>query len=65
MGGATNWTPDTVDPTTNTLYFGTAGATPAYYPSLRPGSDPREDSLIAVDLATGKLKWWQQQIVHE
>ena len=27
-----------------------------------PGSDPREDSLIAVDLATGKLKWWQQQM---
>jgi outer membrane protein assembly factor BamB len=62
VGGATNWTPDTVDLTTNTLYFGTAGATPAYYPSLRPGSDPREDSLIAVDLATGKLKWWQQQL---
>ena len=62
VGGATNWTPDTVDARTNTLYFGTAGATPAYYPSLRPGSDPREDSLIAVDLATGKLKWWRQQL---
>jgi len=62
VGGATNWTPDTVDLTTNTLFFGTAAASPAYYPSLRPGSDPREDSLIAVDLATGKLKWWQQQL---
>ena len=62
VGGATNWTPETVDPTTNTLYFGTAGATPAYYPSLRPGSDPRADSVVAVDLATGKLKWWQQQL---
>jgi alcohol dehydrogenase (cytochrome c) len=62
VGGATNWTPETVDPTTNTLYFGTAGATPAYYPTLRPGSDPREDSVIAVDLATGKLKWWRQQL---
>ena len=37
----------------------------AYYPSLRPGSDPRADSLIAVDLATGKLKWWQQQLAVE
>ena len=25
VGGATNWTPETVDPTTNTLYFGTGG----------------------------------------
>jgi alcohol dehydrogenase (cytochrome c) len=60
VGGCTNWTPETVDTTTNTLYFGTAAASPAYYPSLRPGSDPRCTSLIAVDLATGKLKWWQQ-----
>ena len=37
VGGATNWTPETVDLTTNTLYFGTAAASPAYYPSLRPG----------------------------
>jgi len=64
VGGATNWTPETVDLTTNTLYFGTAAASPAYYPSLRPGSDPRADSLIAVDLATGKLKWWQQQLAY-
>jgi PQQ-dependent dehydrogenase (methanol/ethanol family) len=64
VGGATNWTPETVDPTTNTLYFGTAAASPAYYPSLRPGSDPRADSLIAVDLATGQLKWWQQLIAY-
>ncbi len=62
VGGATNWTPETVDLTTNTLYFGTAAASPAYYPSLRPGNDPRADSLVAVDLATGKLKWWQQQL---
>ena len=62
VGGATNWTPETVDPTTNTLYFGTAAASPAYYPSLRPGSNPRADSVVAVDLATGKLKWWQQQL---
>jgi alcohol dehydrogenase (cytochrome c) len=62
VGGCTTWTPTTVDPTTNTLYFGTAAASPAYYPSLRPGSNPRCTSVIAVDLATGKLKWWQQMI---
>jgi PQQ-dependent dehydrogenase (methanol/ethanol family) len=64
VGGATDWTPETVDLTTNTLYFGTASASPAYYPSLRPGNDPRADSLVAVDLATGKLKWWQQQLAY-
>ena len=62
VGGGVVWTPTTVDLTTNTLYFGTGGAVPAYYPSLRPGADPRADSLVAVDLATGQLKWWQQQM---
>jgi PQQ-dependent dehydrogenase (methanol/ethanol family) len=62
VGGCTNWTPSTVDPTTNTLYIGTAAASPAYYPSLRPGPDPRCTSLLAIDLKTGKLKWWQQQL---
>ena len=45
VGGGVVWTPTTVDPTTNTLYFGTGSATPPYFPSLRPGSDPRADSL--------------------
>ena len=54
-GGGVVWTPGTVDPTTDTLYFGTASATPFYFPSVRPGSDPRSDSLIAIDIATGRL----------
>jgi PQQ-dependent dehydrogenase (methanol/ethanol family) len=62
VGGGVVWTPPTVDPTTNTLYFGTGAATPPYWPSLRPGPNPRADSLIAVDLATGKMRWWQQQL---
>jgi len=60
VGGGTNWTPDTIDPTTNTLYLGTASPAPEYYPQLRPGTDPRTTSIIALDLATGKMKWWQQ-----
>ncbi|HEY3924968.1 MAG TPA: PQQ-binding-like beta-propeller repeat protein, partial [Acidothermaceae bacterium] len=62
VGGGVVWTPTTVDPTTDTLYIGTGSATPLYYPALRPGSDPRSDSLIAIDLKTGQMKWWQQLI---
>ncbi len=64
VGGGVVWTPTTIDPTTNTLYFGTGSATPLYFPSIRPGPNPRADSLIAVDLASGRLKWWQQQMAH-
>ena len=62
VGGGAVWTPTTVDTTTNTLYFGTGSATPLYFPGLRPGANPRTDSLIAVDLSTGKMKWFQQLI---
>jgi PQQ-dependent dehydrogenase (methanol/ethanol family) len=61
-GGGVVWTPVTIDPTTGTLYFGTGSATPLYQPSIRPGSDPRADSIIAVNLKTGRLDWWQQQM---
>lgn len=60
VGGGAVWTPVTVDTSTDTVFFGTGSATPLYFPSLRPGSDPRTDSLIAVDLKTGALKWWRQ-----
>ena len=60
VGGGAVWTPVTVDTMTDTVFFGTGSATPLYFPSLRPGSDPRTDSLIAVDLKTGALKWWRQ-----
>ncbi len=62
VGGGVDWTPQAIDTTTDTLYFGTGSATPLYYPSLRPGQNPRADSLIAIDLKTGKQKWWQQQM---
>jgi alcohol dehydrogenase (cytochrome c) len=62
VGGGAVWTPVTVDTTSNTVYFGTGSATPLYFPQLRPGLNPRTDGLIAVNLTTGKMRWWQQLI---
>lgn len=61
-GGGVVWTPTTIDTTTNTLYFGTGSGTPLYYPALRPGPNPRTDSLISINLANGHMNWWQQQM---
>jgi alcohol dehydrogenase (cytochrome c) len=62
VGGGNVWTPVTIDSSTHTVFFGTGSATPLYFPSIRPGANPRTDSLIAVDLKTGQTKWWQQLI---
>ena len=62
VGGGAVWTPVTVDESIDTVFFGTGSATPLYFPSLRPGPNPRTDALIAVDLKTGAIKWWRQLI---
>jgi PQQ-dependent dehydrogenase (methanol/ethanol family) len=62
VGGGAVWTPVTADPVTDTVFFGTGSATPLYFPQLRPGTNPRTDSLVAVDLKTGQIKWWRQLI---
>ncbi|HSX21654.1 MAG TPA: PQQ-binding-like beta-propeller repeat protein, partial [Gaiellaceae bacterium] len=62
IGGGVVWTPVSIDTKTNTVFFGTGSATPLYFKDLRPGNNPRADSLIALNLTTGKMKWWQQQM---
>jgi alcohol dehydrogenase (cytochrome c) len=62
VGGGNVWTPVTIDTASDTVFFGTGSATPLYFPSIRPGVNPRTDSLIAVDLKTGQTRWWQQLI---
>jgi alcohol dehydrogenase (cytochrome c) len=64
-GGGTNWNPVTIDSETDTVYATTSNPSPIFDASLRPGSDPETDSIVALDLLTGKQKWWQQQIAGD
>ncbi len=61
-GGGTNWNPVTIDTKTNILYATTSNPSPIFDPQVRPGPDPRTDSIVALDLSTGRQVWWQQQI---
>ena len=64
-GGGTNWNPQTIDEETDTVFITTGSPSPIYYAALRPGPNPKSDSLIALDLNTGKQKWWQQQLAGD
>ena len=55
----------TVDPKTNTLFMPIGGPSPNYYGGDRPGNDLFGNSIVAVDTATGKLKWYFQTIHHD
>ena len=65
VGGGVVWTPVTIDTRTSTVYFGTGSGTPNFYHDLHPGPNPRANSLIAVDLRTGKQRWWQQLVAND
>ncbi len=55
----------TVDPKSNTLFMPIGGPSPNYYGGDRPGDDLFGNSIVAVDTATGKLKWYFQTIHHD
>ena len=53
--GAGISTTPAIDPEARTAYLGTGNPTPMYAPP--PGDDPGSDSIIAIDVATGKKLW--------
>jgi PQQ-dependent dehydrogenase (methanol/ethanol family) len=64
-GGGTSWNPATIDSQTGTMYITTSHPSPIYFPQLRPGPDPRSNSVIALDVRTGRQLWWRQQLAAD
>jgi len=64
-GGGTAWMPGTYDPESDTLFWGTGNASPDYDGSVRPGDDLYTSCLLAIDPATGKVKWYYQFTPHD
>jgi len=64
-GGGGVWTEPSFDPETNLLYVGTANPVFMFDPQGRPGDNLYTDSIIALDVDTGRLKWYFQTIPNE
>jgi len=64
-GGGAVWMTGTYDPALNLLYFGTGNPNPDYYGADREGDNLYTCSLVALDLDTGKLKWYYQFTPHD
>ena len=64
-GGATTWVTGAYDPDTNLTYWGTGNPGPDFIGDVRAGDNLYSDSLIAVDVDTGALKWHFQFIPHD
>ena len=64
-GGATIWQAPAVDEKLGLLYFSTGNAGSDWFGGERPGKNLYAASIVALDLSTGKLKWYYQQVHHD
>ena len=64
-GNAGNWGAITIDEAANRVYLATEMATGDYYGGHRPGSNLFTDSIVCLDLNTGKRYWYFQAIHHD
>jgi glucose dehydrogenase len=59
------WTQPAIDPELGMIYFNAANPAPDYDGSARHGANLFTDSMLALDLATGKLRWHFQTVHHD
>ena len=64
-GGAPVWQTPSVDPKLGLIYFTTGNANPDNNGSQRPGKNLYAASFVALDLKTGKLRWYYQMVHHD
>ena len=65
QSGANVWTFFTADTERGILYMPIASPNNDFYGVDRQGPNLFANSLVAVDVRTGKLKWWFQVIHHD
>jgi alcohol dehydrogenase (cytochrome c) len=59
-GGGSIWTPLSFDAQTGVLYVPVGNPAPDFYRDVRPGANLYTNSVVALDLKTGKLLWYRQ-----
>jgi alcohol dehydrogenase (cytochrome c) len=64
-GGASIWMTPAVDPELGLLYFGTGNPAPDLGAAVRPGDNLFSDSIMAIEIATGKYRWHFQEVHHD
>ncbi|MGA7339732.1 MAG: acido-empty-quinoprotein group A [Terracidiphilus sp.] len=64
-GGGMTWMPGTYDPQLNLLYWPTGNTNPVFAGQGRPGANLWTESVVALDLDSGKLKWYFQVSPHD
>jgi alcohol dehydrogenase (cytochrome c) len=64
-GGGSVWVTGSYDPDLNLTYWGIGNPGPDWNPAARPGDNLYTNSVVALDVDTGKLKWHFQFTPHD
>ena len=65
FGGGSTWITGTYDPELDLLYWGVGNPAADFYGDSRKGANLYTESVVALDPATGKLKWHYQEIPYD
>jgi quinoprotein glucose dehydrogenase len=64
-GSANVWAPMSVDEENGLVFLPTSAASPDYYGAQRPGDGTYANSVVALDLHSGELRWHFQHVRHD
>jgi alcohol dehydrogenase (cytochrome c) len=64
-GGGSLWTPLALDTKKGLLYLPVGNPAPDFYGEVRPGDNLYTNSVVVLDVATGKLKWYHQAVAKD
>jgi alcohol dehydrogenase (cytochrome c) len=65
LGGGSTWLGGAYDPALNLVYWGVGNPQPMLNAAARQGDNLYTDSVVALDAATGKLKWYFQEVPND
>lgn len=65
VGGGSLWMTPAFDPELGLIYVGTGNPAPQNFGLSRPGDNLYTMSLVALDVNTGTLRWYYQQVPHD
>lgn len=64
-GGGMTWMPGTYDAELNLIYWPTGNTNPVFAGQGRPGANLWTESIVALDVDSGRLKWYFQVSPHD
>ena len=64
-GGGSLWSTFTIDRAKGIVLAPIGNPAPDYNGAMRPGDNLFTNSVVALDIKTGKLAWWVQQVPHD